>query len=108
VNYGVEIKNRLGYIDQKEFLIKLEMCRVLGLRPLFVARMMPKTYIHEVRQAGGFSMIMKFQFYPISHRALALRVRNDLALPVDCPQRLQDSTLERFLKWHLANLHKPK
>jgi hypothetical protein len=68
--------------------------------------MMPKTYIEEVRQAGGFSLIMKYQFYPISHRALADRVRNELELPVDCPTRLQDSTLQRFLTWHQAKLRR--
>src|SRR5260370_24621038 len=43
--YGVEIKNRLGYIPQEEFVAKLQMCRELKLVPLFVARIMPKTYI---------------------------------------------------------------
>jgi hypothetical protein len=104
IYYGAEIKNRLGYIDQREFSIKLQMCRAMGLTPLFVARMMPKTYINEVRRAGGYSMIMKYQFYPVSHRALALRVRNELKLPVDCPSRLQDSTLQRILTWHLKKL----
>jgi len=104
INYGTEIKNRLGYIPRDEFETKLRMCQALNLVPLFIARMMPRTYIEEVRQAGGFSLIMKHQFYPISHRALADRVRKELELPVDCPIRLQDSTLQRFLKWHHAKL----
>jgi hypothetical protein len=104
VHYGVEIKNRLGYIDRNEFQTKLAMCRVLGLTPLFVARMMPRTYINEVRKLGGYSMIMKYQFYPVSHRELASRVRSELGLPVDCPRRLQDSTLQRFLTWHEKSL----
>ncbi len=104
IYYGAEIKNRLGYIPQEEFIAKLKMCRELQLTPLFVARMMPKTYIEDVRRAGGFSLIMKYQFYPIAHRALALRVKTELGLPVDCPTRLQDSTLQRFLKWHEKKL----
>jgi len=104
INYGTEIKNRLGYIPQDEFVSKLKMCVALNLVPLFIARMMPRTYIEEVRRAGGFSLIMKYQFYPISHHALAGRVRNELELPVDCPTRLQDSTLLRFLNWHRRNL----
>ncbi|MGB6130210.1 MAG: hypothetical protein WCC14_06175 [Acidobacteriaceae bacterium] len=107
IYYGVEIKNRLSYIDRNEFRSKLAMCHVLGLRPLFVARMMPRTYINEVRRWGGYSMIMKFQFYPVSHRELALRVRSELGLPVDCPRRLQDSTLQRFLSWHERHLEPP-
>jgi hypothetical protein len=106
INYGTEIKNRLGYIPQEEFIAKLRMFQELHLTPLFVARMMPRTYIEEVRRAGGFSLIMKHQFYPISHRALATRVKNELDLPVDCPQRLQDSTLLRFLKWHEGKINR--
>lgn len=106
IRYGAEIKNRLGYIPQDEFNVKLKMCGHLNLVPLFIARMMPKTYIETVRKAGGFSLIMKYQFYPLSHRELAQRVRNELSLPVDCPARLQDSTLERFLNWHLGKLRR--
>lgn len=104
VNYGTEIKNRLSYLPQIEFNAKLEMCEHLGLRPLFVARMMPKTYIDDVNRAGGFCLIMKYQFYPIAHKPLATLVSTNLQLPVDCPTRLQDSTLERFLKWHLRHI----
>jgi hypothetical protein len=107
INYGAEIKNRLGYIPEDEFAAKLKMCQELNLVPLFVARMMPRTYIERVRQAGGFSLIMKYQFYPLSHRALATRVRTELGLPVDCPTRLQDSTLQRFLNWHQRKFLRP-
>ena len=106
ISYGAEIKNRLGYIPQDEFEVKLKMCKALNLVPLFIARMMPKTYIEEVYQAGGFSLIMKYQFYPVYHRELAQRVKTELNLPVDCPTRLQDATLQRFLKWHLGKLRR--
>lgn len=104
IHYGAEIKNRLGYIPREELTIKLFMCKDMGLTPLFIARMMPKTYIDEVRRAGGFSLIMKYQFYPLSHRALANQIRTELELPVDCPARLQDSTLKRFLDWHQTQI----
>jgi hypothetical protein len=107
ISYGAEIKNRLSYIPRDEFEAKLRMCQSLNLVPLFIARMMPKSYIEEVRRAGGFSLIMKYQFYPVSHRALAVRVKNELGLPVDCPTRLQDSTLSRLLKWHKAKFTSP-
>jgi hypothetical protein len=110
VYYGTEIKNRLSYIDRTEFTVKLAMCQAFGIKPLFVARMMPRTYINEVRKLGGYCMIMKYQFYPVSARKLAQRVRNELQLPVDCPSRLQDATLQRFLLWHQRSLqhHDPR
>jgi hypothetical protein len=102
IDYGCEIKNRLGYIPQDEFRTKLLMCTELGLRPLFVARMMPKVYTQDIIKAGGFAWIMGYQFYPFASNDLANRVRTTLRLPVDCPARLQDGTLQRFLRWHEA------
>lgn len=98
--YGVEIKNQLGYIDQTEFGIKLRMCEYLRVRPLFIARMMPKNYIETVRRAGGFSLILGNQHYPLLGEPLAERVRAVLGLPVLCIRTLPDTTLSRFEKWH--------
>ena len=104
--YGVEIKNRLSYISQIEFQAKLRMCDHLGLLPLFIARIMPKSYILEVIKSGGFALILGFQLYPHAHRELAQIVRNRLRLPVDCPASLQDGTLQRLLNWHLQKLNR--
>jgi hypothetical protein len=103
VLYGAEIKNRLSYISQNEFQIKSRMCEVLQLRPLFIARMMPKSYIYELFQQRGFALIMKHQFYPLAHEDFAREVRQRLHLPVDCPTRLADGTLQRLLKYHLRS-----
>jgi hypothetical protein len=50
VRYGIEIKNQLGYIEQTEFQTKLEMCRHFRVRPMFIARMMPKNYNVQVSE----------------------------------------------------------
>jgi len=104
VRYGVEIKNQLGYIDQDEFGTKLEMCEHFGVRPMFIARMMPKNYIETVRKAGGFSLILGNQHYPLLSEPLATRVRMVLGLPVLCIQSLPDTTLSRFENWHMKKL----
>lgn len=52
--YGVEVKNTLPYIDDKELRIKLEICDHLQVRPLFVVRAMPRIWIQEVVRQGGF------------------------------------------------------
>jgi hypothetical protein len=49
---------------------------------------------------------MKYQFYPFAHRNFAKLVATDLGLPVDCPARLNQTTLDRFLKWHLRKLER--
>jgi hypothetical protein len=102
--YGVEVKNTLGYIDYEEFKIKIRLCEHLGVRPVFVVRMMPRVWIEELREKGGFTLVLKYQFYPLNSRELANRVRNELGLPVDTPKALEDGTMQRFVKWHEKNL----
>jgi hypothetical protein len=102
--YGVEVKNTLGYMDHDEMMIKIMLCNDIGVTPVFVARMLPKTWILELRQQGGFALILKYQLYPWAHRDLAHRVRDALGLPVDSPRRLQAGTMQRFVKWHERRL----
>ncbi|PYS33902.1 MAG: hypothetical protein DMG14_30750 [Acidobacteria bacterium] len=99
--YGIEVKNALSYMDQKEFRIKIALCEQLGLRPIFAARMLPKTWIKELIDAGGYAMILKYQLYPWTHLDLARRVAKELGLPVDAPKALADGTMDRFERWHL-------
>lgn len=104
VGYGVEVKNTLGYMDWKEFLLKIRLSSCLGLRPVFVCRMLPKSWIFELQQQGGFALILKYQLYPWTHQELARRVARELGLPVDAPRALADGTMARFLKWHMRNV----
>ncbi len=104
--YGVEIKNQLGYIDLTEFQTKLAMCRHLGIRPMLITRMMPKSYNYVVYKAGGFSLILENQHYPLMANDLAKRVREKLKLPVLSISQLPDMTLSRFEAWHERQLEK--
>jgi hypothetical protein len=106
VFYGVEIKNQLGYIDQTEFQTKLAMCKYFGVRPMFIARMMPKSYIYQVVKAGGFSMIIGEQCYPLLADKMAKRVRDRLQLPVVSKSKHADPVLSRFEKWHETRIKK--
>jgi len=65
--------------------------------------MLPKTWIKQVVDAGGFALIMKWQLYPYTHRDLAKRVKAELGLPVDAPKALEDGTMARFERWHREN-----
>jgi predicted RecB family endonuclease len=97
-SYGVEIKNTLPYIDRDEFRTKLEMCSFLGLRPLFVCRMAPKSYSFDIIQQGGISWILGTQYYPFGHDELADTVQRQLHLPVVSRARIQDGDVARLLK----------
>ena len=100
ISYGVEVKNTLGYMDYEEFQIKIRLCRHLGLRPLFVVRMFPRSWMHELITAGGFGLIFKYQLYPWGQRELGRKIAHELGLPVDAPRAIASGTMTRFLRWH--------
>jgi hypothetical protein len=103
VDYGAEIKNTLKYMPRAEFGVKLEMCRALGLRPLFITRAAPKTYNYRVIQSGGYAMVFRYQLYPAGFSDIARRVRDELYLPVDSPAAISDGTVQRLVNWHDKN-----
>jgi hypothetical protein len=102
--YGVEVKNKLGYMDYEELKTKVGLCKHLGIRPIFVVRMIPKSWVYEVSLAGGFALILKYQLYPWTHRDLAKKIAEKLKIPVDAPRSISEGTMERFLKWHMKNM----
>jgi hypothetical protein len=100
IAYGIEVKNTLGYMDKRELDIKIKLCHYLNLRPVFVVRMMPKSWMYDVINAGGFGLIFKYQLYPFSHIELARHVAKELGLPLDAPRAIAEGTMTRFLNWH--------
>jgi len=99
------IKNRLSYINDKEFKFKIRLCQDIGVRPVFAVRMMPTIWIDELVKAGGFALIFKYQLYPLAQRGLVKRIAGELGLPVDTPRALADGTMQRFLNWHQKNVN---
>ena len=104
MDYGVKVKNSLTYMDLDEMKIKIKICKKLGVRRVFVARMMPTHWIEEVVQKRGFSLILKYQLYPLVLEDLAKRVRERLELPIGTPRVLDEGTMNRFIKWHKKNV----
>lgn len=98
--YGIEVKNTLPYINDREMKVKIRLCKHLGLAPVFVVRAMPAIWIGEVRRAGGFTLVLGHQLYPLSHKEFAKEVREKTGLPVDAPRALYDGTMRRFETWH--------
>ena len=103
--YGVEVKNALRYIEYTELTTKIRMCQALGIVPVFATRMLPKSWINELNDVGGFALILKYQLYPWAHRDLARRVRDEFGLPVDAPRALADGTMARFVRWHSGRVN---
>ncbi len=100
IEYGVEIKNTLDYIGRDEFHEKLLICKDLALRPLFICRALPKSYVMEVIRAGGFALIFDWRLYLHGYKSFAEEVRAELGLRVDSPARIADGTLDRLVGIH--------
>jgi hypothetical protein len=100
--YGCEIKNRFEYISKGEMETKAEICRLLGLTPLFIVRESPKNYIHQISQDyDGFSLIFRTRIYALGYEELVSEIKHEFyGLPVDCPDDLPGSILNRFIGWH--------
>jgi hypothetical protein len=94
------VKNTFGYIDEDELDTKLEMCEYFKIRPLFIMRFAPKTYINRIIESGGFALIYETQVYPFGHDDLVRRIKTVLGMPVDCPRAIPDGIIERFIRWH--------
>jgi hypothetical protein len=80
IGYGIEVKNTLGYLDLEEFLVKVRMALHIGVKPVFAVRALPKTWAYALIQAGGYAMIMTYQFYPWTHKEVADTIREVLGL----------------------------
>jgi len=104
VCYGVEVKNKLGYMEKTEIDVKIKLCKHLGIKPVFVVRMIPKTWINEIINNGGFVLILKYQLYPLYNKDFADRIKSILDLPVGYPKSLKEETMHRFIKWHKKNV----
>ena len=95
IQWGAEIKNSLSYIEPDELQDKVNICKALGLRPLFIVRMAPGDYAMRVKDAGGFVLMFKYQFYPYGFEAFGEKVRTRLSLPIGF--ELADRTVKRFV-----------
>jgi len=93
-------------VNDKEFKVKIKMCKYLGLRPVFVVRMLPKSWIYEIIKAGGFALIIKYHLFPVVLKDLAKRLAIELMLPADAPRALQEGTIKRFVDWHEKKVQK--
>lgn len=101
VAYGIEIKNTQNYIQRQELDLKLDLCKHLGLVPLFIMRYAPKSYMHRIAVTfRGFGLLYEEPIYPFGHGALLTEVRQKLGLKVQSPRDIKDGDIQRLVTWH--------
>jgi len=100
IAYGSEIKNTFGYIEKNEMDVKMEMCAFLKIRPLFIMRYAPKTWINDIYKAGGYALIFETKVFELGQIDLAKKIEKLLGLPVVCSARIPEGIIMRFENWH--------
>ena len=106
LEYGVEIKNTQNYISRQELRIKVRLCNLLEVTPLFIMRFAPKSYINEVYKSRGFVLLFEEQMYPMGHTRLLSEVREKLGLKVSSPNEVKEGDMRRLLNWHERRLRR--
>jgi hypothetical protein len=51
---------------------------LIGVRPVFAVRALPRTWASALIQSGGYAMIMRYQFYPWTQRDIAKEIAGKL------------------------------
>jgi hypothetical protein len=98
--YGVEVKNTLGYMEQDEFEIKLQMCNYLGINPLWILRNAPKNQFDQMKEADGFILKFGAQIYPPTQEPLVRDIWNLMRLPVAVWKEIPLKVINLFLRHH--------
>ena len=100
---GVEVKNTLGSMDPKEIDIKIDICRYLGIVPVFAVRW-NKQYVNCVYKQGGFIWFFKTQIFPFGQEKLVNQLftrlsAGPLKFPVTVRNSLPERTVRVFDRW---------
>lgn len=88
--YGFEVKNRLEYISREELQVKIRLCNLLKIRPVFIMRSSPKTYNKLIIEAGGYAWLFEAQVYPLGLEEIVRQMRETLQLPAICSSAIPD------------------
>jgi hypothetical protein len=84
---------------------KMDLCEYLGLRPLFIMRWAPKSYINIMRERHGFGLLYEDQYFPPGHTTIVDGLKG-LYLPVRIVTATVPGVFERFVHWHEGGLPK--
>ena len=100
---GVEVKNTLGVMEPEEIDIKIDICRHLGIVPVFAVRW-NKPYVNCVYKQGGFSWFFKTQMFPIGQEKFVDQLytrlsAGSLKFPIRVRNSLPKKTVRVFENW---------
>jgi hypothetical protein len=100
IAYGVEVKNTLPYMEADEFLSKLEMCKFLGLVPLWILRNAPEVQFNTMKANSGFILFFKSQMYPYGQEPLVKEIWSKMRLPVAVRAEMPQKNVNSLMWFH--------
>lgn len=103
ISYGVEVKNTFDYMPPDEFEEKVEMCRFLGLLPLFPLRCPSSQQFDTMKQIDGLALKFKTRIFPPGNRTLVADIWNHFRLPVHSWDEMLPTVQRVFQAYHRRN-----
>lgn len=100
INYGVEIKNTFDYMPQDEFEEKLDMCKLLGLIPMFPLRCPSPQQYELMKTANGLALQFKTRIFSPGFQKLVTEIWNNFRLPVSIWQQITPPIERNFVNYH--------
>jgi len=108
---GVEVKNTLDIIPPDEIDIKIDICKHLGIVPVFAVRWI-KPYIDCIRRQGGFGWSFKTQMFPFGYEGFTKEMfkrlselnkadgkGHPLEFPITVRNSLPEKPVRMFNRW---------
>jgi hypothetical protein len=78
--FGIQAKNELKPIERNELLLQLSICDYLGLKPVFIVRYMPWSFLTDITAQKGFLLTLGTQIYPLGFNKLCQQIRDKLSI----------------------------
>ena len=95
---GVEIKNMLTQTPKSEIVTKLEMCKVLGIYPVFASRWQ-EIHRNIIESEGGLLWQFEEQIYPFGQEGLVSELQKRFGFPVVVKGELPKESTDTLQAW---------
>ena len=82
IGFGIEVKNTWEYFPPDELDVKLQMCKFLGIKPLFIVRNRHAGQWQDVKEQEGMLYAFKSKLFPPGHDSLVQSIWSEMRLPV--------------------------
>lgn len=104
VGIGIEVKNRLSYPEKQTILNKIKICNHLGLKPVFICRMMPYERQNILNKQDGFGLRFKRLILPNHLTGFENDLRDIMHIPASSDDVLDEKAVKVFKDHFISEL----